>query len=154
VTIGSVGGAFNSQVNLVCSQVPAQATCKLSPSYGTPGAKGTAVTVSIATGGTSTSAANRLQGIRTGYTALIELQTFGLFGMIVIGAKQGRKNWRSMIGLAVLVPVLLLTVGCAGGTGISQQGSGKTTAPGTYTILVTGTSGSLEHSVSLTLNVQ
>jgi hypothetical protein len=92
--------------------------------------------------------------MRTGYTALIELQTFGLFGMMVIGAKQGRKNWRSMIGLAVLAPVLLLTVGCAGGTGISQQGTGKRTAPGTYTILVTGTSGSLEHSVSLTLNVQ
>lgn len=154
--VNSVGGSFGNSVALACSQVPSQATCKLSPSSATPGAKGSSITVTISTAGSSSSFASSRGGHDPiNYAAWIQFQNLGLAGLAFIGGKWRRKKWLASIGVALILLLLLFAVGCAGGTGIAQQTSGsKTTASGTYTILLSGTSGTLKHSTNLTLVVQ
>ena len=52
--------------------------------------------------------------------------------------------------IALLIAVLLLAVSCGGGSG---TGSGSTARSASYTIIVTGTSGSLSNSTQLSLTV-
>lgn len=151
--LNSVGGTFSNAVSLACSQVPSQATCKLSPNSVTPGTKGASVTVTISTNGSSSSVATtQSQSAPGAYAAWIQCQSLGLVGIAFVGAGFRRKKWFSAVGLSLVLLLLCFAVGCAGGTGIAQQS--KTTPPGTYTVLVTGTSGSLKHAVNLILVVQ
>ena len=73
-------------------------------------------------------------------------------GLTVIGSNRRAKQFALLIALFLLVGALLFMSACAGGTGIAPQHQGTT--PGTYTITVSGTSASLQHSVPLTLTVQ
>ena len=80
------------------------------------------------------------------------MQGLGVFGLIAVGASRRRsKRVRLLVLLALLAVPLILMIGCAGGTGIGQQHG---TAPGTYTINVTGASGSLQHTLPVSLTVQ
>jgi hypothetical protein len=154
LTVSPVGGAFNGAIQLACSGAPTQAICSVSPTAVTPGAKPGTVTVSISTRGSS-AAANRLMSGRQQpiYAVWMQFQGLGLMGMLLAGSRRGRKKISTLIVLALLIAGVLFMSACAGGTGIAQQGGPKTD-PGTYTLTVTGTSGALQHSVSLTLIVQ
>ena len=153
IQVNSVGGTFGSAVSLACSQLPSQASCKLSPSSVTPGSKGASVSVTISTNGSSSSlATTQFRDEPVTYAAWIQVQSLGLFGIAFMGAGFRRKKWLQTVGLALVLLLLCFAVGCAGGTGIAQQS--KTTPSGTYTVLVTGTSGSLKHTTNLILVVQ
>jgi hypothetical protein len=80
----------------------------------------------------------------------IQFQGFGLLGMVMAGAR--KRNKRLLIAMLLLLLILgmVFMTGCAGGTGIGQQGQTGTT----YTVMVTGTSGGLQHTLPLTLTVQ
>jgi hypothetical protein len=60
---------------------------------------------------------------------------------------------RFVILLALLASLMLMTA-CAGGTGTMPPHAQPTIQPGTYTIIVKGVSGTLQHSLPLTLTVQ
>ncbi len=156
LTVASQGGSFSNAVALSCSGAPALTTCTVSPSSVTPNAGSTAVTVTI----TTTAATAELQMPQRQqspmYANLWTLsQGMGVFGMLLFKRRNNRKMWMRLAALALVLMALFLMAGCAGGTGTGPgRGGNPGTQPGTYSIVVTGTSGSVHHNVSLTRTVQ
>src|SRR5579863_4008278 len=150
VTVAPVGGSFSSAITLGCNGAPAQTNCKLSSSSVTPGSNAASVSVTITTTGNSSAAL--FPGSQKNFVAVwMQVQGFGLFGLMIGGLKRWKKKLQPAIAIAVLMGGLLFLAACAGGTGVASQSG---TAPGTYTITVTGASGTLQHSLPLTLTVQ
>jgi hypothetical protein len=148
-----VGGAFAASVKLACTGAPALTTCKISPSAVTPNASAAAATLTITTTAFAAQArAFYAPESHPVYAILLQLQGIGLFGLLLAGPRRSRKV------NVVLLPILLVAAtmfmsACAGGTGIVTPPPSGTTA-GTYKITVTATSGSLQHSLPVTLVVQ
>ncbi len=160
LTVAAVGGAFANAIKLICSGAPAHSTCTISPASATPGSTSTKVSLMIATSSSSSAAEalplfpGRQQRV---YAMWLQLQGFGMFGILLAGSKRWKspsrnKKYSALLALILLLAGLLVMSACAGGTGIAPQGGGTT--PGTYSITVTGVSGSLQHSLPLTLIVQ
>jgi hypothetical protein len=154
VTVSPVGGSFPYAVKLTCSGVPAQTSCGLSPNVVTPGV-GTATSrlTITATSSVARSAPHRRLRRAPVYAVWIQMQGIGLFGIVLATLKGRARKLRVLALLAVTIVALLFMTSCAGGTGIAplpQTG----TSPGTYTLTVSGASGSLQHSLFVTLTVQ
>ncbi len=148
LTISPLGGSFSSAISLSCGTLPTASTCTFSPTSVTPGSNSVTATLKIATTGTSAAMAaqNQVQ-----LAVWLPLQGFGIFGIVLLSSRRWKKNFMTLLALAILAGILVLTSACAGGTGIAPQPG---TTPGTYTITVTGTSGTLQHTLPLTLTVQ
>jgi len=71
----------------------------------------------------------------------------GLFGMMVPAPRRPARRFRK---LGLLPVIASLLAGCADGVSASRPA----TPPATYTFTVAGTSGSLQHTLPLTLTVQ
>jgi hypothetical protein len=149
LTVAPLGGAFNSAVKVSCGKLPTNAACSFSPASVTPGTSASTVTLKIST--SSTSAANQSAG-QFAYATLLGFPGFGGLGMIVVSAKCGRKKSSMLIALMLITLAVLVMSACAGGTGIVPNGN--STPPGSYTVTVTGVSGSLQHAASVSLIVQ
>lgn len=83
---------------------------------------------------------------------LLQLQGLGLIGAILAGVGRRPKKFEGQFVVAFVIIALLLLSGCAAPTRSVQAPPGPTA--GTYTLTVTGTSGTLQHSIPLTLIVQ
>jgi hypothetical protein len=144
---------FTGTVNLSCSISPVATndppTCSLSPASVT--ITGTAAQMSTLTISTtaSTVSENRLHRLLWSSTGT----TLAL--VLIIGVPRRRRSWPAMVGVLALF-VAVDATGCGGGATSGGGGGGNSgTTPGTYTMTVTGTSGSVTGTAgTFTLTVQ
>jgi uncharacterized protein (TIGR03118 family) len=160
VTVGSLSG-FNSAANLTCSGQPINSTCSFSPASVTPASGGMATSMmTVSTSSNPYMHAGLINGNQTGgryammlaVPALVLLATF-LAGSIGRSRTAGNKWVPSLAGSLVF----LIATAClfaASGCGYNANNAGNGTQRGMATVMVTGTSGSLTHSASVSLTVQ
>jgi hypothetical protein len=155
-------GEFSNAVSLSCSGGPAISRCSFAPNAVTPGSSSGPVVMTVST--TSSSASVSPQ--RPDRTAISYAFWLALPGLVLLGTKTRRVR-RGKLSLPVpllgLFMLALLLMSCGGGASSSAAGSNagggggqqQGTQPGTYTITVTGTSGTLTHqapTVTLIVN--
>jgi hypothetical protein len=157
--------AFQDGVSLACSGLPANLTCSFTP--------GRILTDSYAV---VTFTAKPLSSASTSLSASLSL-CLPVVGLLWIGLARWapRRHSRRIRSLASLVVIGLL-LGCGGGggqpsgtssnapsptgsggsttgSGGSSGGSTTSSGTGTYSVTITGTSGSIQHSVTMTVTV-
>lgn len=145
VSAAAVGG-FTSPISLSCA-TSAGLTCAFTPSTITPGSS-TSANLTVSAAATPPP---------TGYGFIFLLPGFGLLGTVFVARKKrvGRKSVLAMqaIGFVFLVGALsFFAVGCGGSSGMAANTPG-TPAPQSATLTITGTSGSLVQSSSLTVHI-
>ena len=161
VTVGGLNG-FNSAVTLTCSGMPANSNCSFSPASVMPTSGGMVTsTMTISTSSSPYMHAGLISGNQTGglYAMILPIPALVLLGAFLaksIGSRRvtGTKWISGLAGsLALLFATacLLAASGC-GGNGMNNPGNG--TQRGMATVMVTGTSGNLTHSTSVSLTVQ
>jgi hypothetical protein len=157
LTFSGVGGPFANSVNLSCAGAPAESTCSVSPTSIAAGSNSATVTVTVTTTA-SVAALNRRNDQRGWMLASWIFQAPGMlvFGLVSVGQKKRKMNWRT-VTLALVIGLALFAVACGGGStpaATTTHNSQPGTATGTYSLAVTGASGSLIHTAQLTLIVQ
>jgi uncharacterized protein (TIGR03118 family) len=161
VTVGGLNG-FNSAVTLTCSGQPVNSSCKFSPASVTPASGGTATSMmTISTSSSRYMHAGLISGNQTGgrYAMVLPIPALVLLAMFLAGSIRRSRvvgtKWipglAGSLALLFATACLLAASGC-GGYGSNNTGNG--TQRGTATVMVTGTSGNLTHSTSVTLTVQ
>jgi hypothetical protein len=159
VTAVSSGG-FTGTVTFSCKVTPSPSlppTCSLSPAQATLTSGGQATsTLTVTT--TSATAVLIRPNIDHSFGPIYAM-VFPIFGVALVGmgfSSGGRKR-KKLLGVAigsVLFAALVLQVACGGNSG----GGGGTSTPGTpagnYTVTVTGSSGSTQHTTAVTLTVR
>ncbi len=156
-----VGPSFGDAVSLACSGTPVVSLCSFTPVTVTPGSSSAAVVMTISTTSDSASLIPQRPGrafFASSYALWLTLPALALLGNRRRRNKHARLTLRTrLLGLFLLA---LLLTSCGGGSNGGGSGGGggvggqqQGTAPGTYTITVTGTSGSLTHAAPSTVTL-
>jgi subtilase family serine protease len=164
ISVATMSG-FTGTVSLSCALYPttAQATCSIPASVALDGSS-TPVTATLTVNSTaahavSNASAKARSTSRSGWMGL----SSGLLvaGILMAGVPRRRRGWMGLLGVFFCV-LLVSGIGCGGGsTPVSNSGGnsgGGTTTPGTpagsYTVVVTGSSGNISHGASVAVTVQ
>jgi uncharacterized protein (TIGR03118 family) len=157
VTIGATpANGFNAAINLSCANLPAGVSCSFSNGSITPGGN---PSTSILTLSTNSSTYHRGAAIGMGLAnlsrLLLLLFAFGMLALFFASRRRLLKARHPLLQVlatrAAFVLVLLLPLFAAACGGV---GSSMGTPPPMSNVMVTGTSGAISHSISLTLTVQ
>ena len=148
IVVAPLGGSFNNLVTLSATGLPAGAQYSFLPPAVTPGSAGAPSVLSIQTSAGLARLATPQPQRRTSVPLLAMFAGLPLLGLAgcLRQLRKGCGRWM-LLGLAALaiLPMLALS-GCGGG----YFGP----APQNYTVTVTGTSGALQESTTITLTVQ
>lgn len=153
ISVTSVGG-FNSAVQLTCSVdsvAPRAPACSLNPASATPPADGSVNSIlTITTTAPTMALAVPSNSSGFDYAMWLPAVAFALVGLGPLHGK--RKRLLSWLFGALLFTGVFFQTSCGGGRSTDPSGS-PGTPTGQYTITVTATSGSTQHSTSVTLRV-
>jgi hypothetical protein len=148
-------GGFTGNVSINCSGAPKLSDCIASTnSVSLDGLHGGIATVTV-----STTAAGIASLRKSRSSFLFSLAVFavpmGLMAFPTEGIHR-RTTRRAIWVLAIVLVSLVLLPSCGGGgsSSIQQNPPSPGTPPGTYTLMLTGSSGSVSHSVPISLTVQ
>ena len=139
ISASAVGG-FSNQISLACS-APAGLTCSLSPLTISPGSSASSSTLTVSAASTPPTG---------GYGPAMLMPGLGLFGTLITIRRRKPLTRKHFVGLSILGLLLLtslFSLGCGSTSGKQAPAASQTT------ITVTGTSGSLSHSVPVSLTV-
>jgi uncharacterized protein (TIGR03118 family) len=144
VSANAVGG-FNEQISLSCS-APAGLTCAFSPSVISPGSSASTANLAV-----SAAATPPVTGYITSRMAAL-FPGLGLFGTVLVTGRRKPLGRKSILGLSVLGLLLLATLlalGCGG-----NSNNKPATPTSQVNLMVTGTSGSITHSIPFSVTIQ
>jgi len=140
----SIGGAGMSGTALLgCTGTPKGANCQVPASQSVSSTAASTFNVTVTTTSRTLTALYSPASKRSAWWAFV------LLGIVVM---QGRGKSRTSPSRFAWLLLLLFLVSCGGGGGPQPNPNG--TPAGTYTLIVTATSGSVTENVSLTLTVQ
>jgi hypothetical protein len=128
---------FASATTFACSELPAGATCSFSPSSVTPSGGPAKTTLTITTSETT----GLVWPVRSPLLPAVA-------GCVIIICRRRLRSRFLYVALALIVSCVFGTLGCGGGGGTSSSGQ-----PVKATVVVTATSGSLQHSINVQLTV-
>jgi hypothetical protein len=152
VSVGAVNG-FTSPVSLTCSVQPSPAhapQCSLNPNSIAPG---TPATLTIATTAPTAAQGRPFANPSRPFNALwLPIAGLALAGISFGSRRKKKTKLAGFLLCSLLVAGLVFQAACGGGGG--GNGGGGGTPPDSYTITITGKSGSLDHSTTVTLKVQ
>jgi hypothetical protein len=161
VSVAPIGG-FAAPVNLTCSVPAAGTTCTVNPPTIATGSG--IASVSVTTMAPSAVPGNVERGPWVPPFGLIWLSVLAVVGLLLSLLLRRFAELRQRRWVGAFAVGLLLVIGgmAVAGCGGERSGGGVVTPPpktqgtplGTYTVTVTGRSGTLTHSMTLTLVVQ
>jgi hypothetical protein len=160
ISLNAVQG-FTGTIELSCSGAPMQATCSVSPTSVTlSGQDSKSATLKVSTTAT-TAEVSHPRGSEEPVLA-----GFSVSGLFVLGASIltiRRRRWQTLLAstMAVVVLVFLMSA-CGRGPSETSSGSGSGggtppvagTPSGTYSVVVSATSGNLTHTTTVSLVVK
>src|SRR6185437_4407045 len=145
ISITPVAG-FSSATTIACTGAPANSTCIAAPNSITPTGIGpVSSTITLQTSVTTSAIAGNLN-----YS--LAALPLGVFAGLLLFPVSRKRPAILLLTLTVCL-VLLSATGCGGKTAASGS-STATTAPGTYNLTITATSGATVHSAPWTVIVQ
>ena len=147
VTVSPVDGSFNNAVALTVAGLPTGATASFAPASVTPGDGAAPSTLTVQTA--TTQAMNRRSKPpgSPGVPASELASAFALF--LLVRLRRARALGRNLLlalGMLAMLAATLNLTGCNGGFGVIAPSQ-------TYTLTITGTSGSDNHSTTVQLTV-
>jgi DNA-binding beta-propeller fold protein YncE len=154
ITLAGVNDPFGSAIQLTCGITgPAPPpSCVFSATSVTPGLNSVTSTLTI-TAPARAAAVQPPSTQRQLSKLLYALWLPFMFGITLVGgSRKLRSGHRAVCGLLVLS--LFLQTACGGGTSSSGSNGTGTSAPTNYTVMVTGTSGTIQHTTQVGVTVQ
>lgn len=152
LSIAPVGGSFSSAISFTCAGVPAFASCSVSPTSVTPNSGTASITVSLKTSGATAQVLTPTSSFASTLAGIWLMPGLGALGLC-LSPQQRRKRSALVLLLVMLLALVLLAVGC-GSSNSHPAPAGNSTPSGNYTLLVIGSSGSVQHFSSLTVTVR
>jgi YVTN family beta-propeller protein len=145
-------GVLGAPITVSCSGLPAASQCSFSPTSVSPTALPASVSISISTIAPQMAAARPGPGPSAPWTslALVLPGVLWFAGTSRRMRSAGKPVWAVF---AVLALTMLLGLAGCGGSSSSPVPQGPSTPPGTYTVMITATAGSVQTSTPMTLTV-
>lgn len=141
VTVPPLGGAYNNLVTLSATGLPPGATATFTPPTVTPGAEGEQTQMTL-----------QLAPIVAYRIAARGAPLLASFGLLLALPRFRKRSWPRLV--AMLIIVAAISAGALGLTSCNAGFAGLSTPKGQYIVTVTGTSGSLHPSTTVTVVVQ